>query len=131
MFSILKSFDWWYSKNVFSLRFRCLIPLDVTESSHWTQSLLVLYIVVWLHASFIIIPLERCLRYWSYVVHSWVAIISSFQKMRAVWFWLIDFHAMGLLERKIRKPGSEWNMKISRGVPSSAALTYWLPQQEL
>ena len=73
--------------------------------------------------------LGRCLRYWSSVIHSLVAIIYVEQELRAFWFWRVDFQAMGSPERRIRKPYSERNRKFYIGVPPSTALTNWPPQQ--
>ena len=89
------SFDWWNLRTIFYLRFKCLMPFEVTEASYWTAALLSLYILVLEHASVMSISLERWSRNRSLVVHSLVAIISASQELGDVWFWRIYFHAIG------------------------------------
>ena len=72
--------------------------------------------------------LARCFRYWSSVVQLLVAMIFYSQELRAVWFWWIDFHAIGMPERHMRKPERDQNLNSSIGVPYSSALPNWSPQ---
>ena len=62
-------------------------------------ALLSLYILVLEYASVMPMLLERCFRDWNLVVYSLVAIILASQELSAVWFWRIDFHTIGMLER--------------------------------
>ena len=121
-------FNWWYYRTIFSRRFKCLMPFEVTEAAHWTVALLSLYILVREYASVIQISLARCLGDWSSVAHSLVAMISASQELNAVWFWRMYFHAIGPLEQQMRKPERERNLKNSSGVLSSTALPNWPPQ---
>ena len=121
------SFDWWYLWTIFSLRFKCLMPFEVTEAAHWTAALLLLYILVLEYASGIPMLLEQLFRDWSLEVHSLVDVISDPQELRVLWFWRIDFNAIVSPERHIRELEREQNLNSPRGVPSSTALPNWPP----
>ena len=54
------SFDWWNSWVLFFWKFRCLIPFEFTEATHWTVDLFLLYILVLDYSSVIPILLARC-----------------------------------------------------------------------
>ena len=60
--------------------------------------------------------------------HLLMAVISASQELNAVWFWQMEFHAIGPPERQMRKPERERNLNNSSGVPSSTALTNLPPQ---
>ena len=86
MCSTSTSFDWWHSRTIFSRRFRCLIPFEVTEAAHWTAALLSLYILVREYAYGFPILLAQCFSDWSSVAYSLVAMIYASQELNAVWF---------------------------------------------
>ena len=48
---------------------------------------------------------------------------------KVIWFWRIDFHAIGIPERQMRKPDKDRNLNSSRGVTSLTALRNWPPHQ--
>ena len=61
--------------NHISLRFKCLIPFEVTEASHLTAALLSLYILVLAYDSEMPMLLAWCSMDWSSVAHLLVATI--------------------------------------------------------
>ena len=128
IYSMSSYFDWWHSWTTLSLRFKCLMRFDVTESAHWTADFLSLYILVRAYDSIISILLSQCFMDWSSVVHSLVAMNSNLQELRAVSFLQIDFYEIEPPEWQMRKPEIERNLKSSRGVPTSTALPNWPPQ---
>ena len=127
MWSTSTSFDWWHYRTIFSRRFRCLVPFEVTEAANWTTALLLLYILVQEYASGIPVSLARCFSDWSSVAQSLVAMISISQELKAVFFWWIDFHAIVPPDQQMRKPEGERNLNILRELPSSTELLNWPP----
>ena len=121
-------FDWWNYLTIFSWRFRCLIPFEVTEAADWTSALLSLYIMVQDYASIIPISLARCFSDWISVSHLLLDNIYASQEINTVLFLLIYFHAIGPPERQMRKHERERNLNSSRGVPYSTALPNLPPQ---
>ena len=124
-------FDWWNYQTIFSWRFRCLMPFDVTEAVHWTEALLSLNILVQEYAFGIPISLSRCLSDCSSVDHALVTMISASQELNDVCFWRMDFHSIGPPERQIRKYERDCSLNNSSGVPSLTALSNWPPQFSL
>ena len=66
------------------LRFRCLIPFEVTEADHWNWAILSLYILVRLQDSVITMLWAQCFSDWSFFAHLFVDTIPALQYLREV-----------------------------------------------
>ena len=119
----------WASRTRFSRRLTCLILLVVTVDNQSTHAWLSLETTVGAVTSGRHISWQRWRTLTSSVTHSLVAITSASHELSAVWFWRIDFHAMGPPLRQMIKPDRDRSLNNSIGVPSGTVLLIWPPQQ--